>query len=111
MFIQGLRLEKNAKLRVMCAIGLGELGVQNIGTLLISFFEDKDNFVKENIEKILLEKFNNNIAMNKILTYYKNDDKIVQRNALLECIKDIIQKMSVDYLFREFLEKLKMELS
>ena len=111
MFIQGIRIEKNPKKRVMCAIGLGELGIQNIGTLLICFFEDKDNFVKENIEKILIEKFNNNHSFNKILTYYKKDDKIVQKNALLECIKDIIEKMSIDYLFRDFLQRLKDELS
>ena len=106
LFIQGILNDKNNKKRIMCALGLTEMGIQNLSTLLIAYYEEKEKNVKENIENLILDKYNNDKGLKQIINFYKNKENIHKKNSLIQHIKHLDNSMVLNLKFKKFLNNI-----
>lgn len=87
IFIEGFIKDPNPIIRANCAIGLGEIGVDTLRTLLIGFHDD-DPTVRATVEKIIVSQF----AIEDIIGYFSQENSGNQLLSLKVAIKDIINK-------------------
>lgn len=85
IFIEGFVKDANPIVRANCAIGLGEIGVHTIRTLLVGL-HDEDNGVRSTVEKVIVSTMN----INDVITYFSSEGN--QLLSLKIAIKDVLDK-------------------
>ena len=84
IFIEGFTKDPNPIIRMNCGIGLSEIGVHTMRTLLIGLNDDDDN-VRNTIEKVIVVKMD----INSVIEYFSHFNQL---NSLKISIKDILEK-------------------
>jgi HEAT repeat protein len=85
IFIEGLVNDPNPVIRANCAIGLGEIGVHTIRTLLVGLHDEEEG-VRTTVEKVIVTQMN--IA--DVVNYFAENEG-GQLSSLKIAIKDLIE--------------------
>ena len=85
IFIEGLVNDPNPVIRANCAIGLGEIGVHTIRTLLVGLHDEEEG-VRSTVEKVIVTQMN----ISDVVNYFVENDE-GQLASLKIAIKDIVE--------------------
>ena len=85
ILIEGFVKDANPIVRANCAIGLGELGVHTIRTLLVGL-HDEDDGVRATVEKVIVNMMN----IGEVVEYFANEGN--QLLSLKIAVKDVLDK-------------------
>lgn len=91
-----------------CAVGLGELGVHTLRTLLVGL-HDENLQVRRTVARVITTKFN----IDDILNYYCDSRRESQRMSLKIALKDTVEKdlhLKGDHHYKNFFKDLLTEL-
>ena len=84
IFIEGFMKDKNYLIRINCGLGLADIGIQNMRTLLLGL-QDKNQNVRNTIEKVIIVK----MPISDVVEYFNN---INQLDSLKITVKDLLEK-------------------
>lgn len=100
IFIEGLMKDPNYLIRANCGIGLGEIGVHTIRTLINHGIFDSKEYVRTTVEKIILKK----MKIEDVVKYFENTNQLLSLKLL---IGEIIDKnIEVSESFKKYCWKL-----
>ena len=100
IFIEGLMKDPNYLIRMNCGVGLAEIGVQNLRTLINHGIFDSNENVKKGIEKSIVK----NMKIDEIVNYYENANQLLSLKLLLG---EILEKnIELTDVFKSFCNKL-----